>query len=123
MINKNKDSTRYYSNKQEEYVSKLLSCYRQSNSGAGNFNKGDLINKDASLLVECKTNKTNKDSFSIKKGWLDKNKEETFSQGLDNHCLAFNFNNEGKENYFIINEKLMQFLVQKLEEDNTKINR
>lgn len=116
-MNKNKESTRYYSNKQEEYVSKLLGCYRQSNSGAGNFNKGDLINKNASLLVECKTVTKDRDSFSIKKEWLEKNKFEAFSQGLVNSCLAFNFTTDGKNNYFIIDEKLMLFLKSKLEED------
>ena len=116
-MNKNKKSTRYYSNKQEEYISKLLDCYRQSNSGAGLFNKGDLINKDASLLVECKTVTKDKDSFSIKKERLIKNKEEAFAQGLENNILAFNFTNDGKNNYFIIDEKLMSFLKSKLEEN------
>ena len=110
-MNKNKESTRYYSNKQEEYISKLLDCYRQSNSGAGYFNKGDLINKDASLLVECKTVTKDKDSFSIKKEWLDKNKQEAFNQRIENNCLAFNFTTDGKNNYFIIDEKLMYFLL------------
>ena len=115
----NKNSTRYYSNNQEEYVSKILGCYRQSNSGAGNFNKGDLINKDASLLVECKTVTKDKDSFSIKKEWLEKNKFEAFSQGLVNSCLAFNFTTDGKDNYFIIDEKLMCFLLNCLKDNNT----
>lgn len=114
MINRNKSSTRYYSNQQEEYVAKLLDCHRQSNSGAGNFNKGDLINKDASLLVECKTVTSDKESFSIKKEWLEKNRQEAFEQGLENHCLVFNFTKDGKDNYFIINEKLMQYLTDKL---------
>lgn len=105
-MNKNKESTRYYSNKQEEYLSKLLNCYRQSNSGAGIFNKGDLINKNASLLIECKTVTKDKDSFSIKKEWLIKNKQEAFSQGLENSCLAFNFTSDGKNNYFVIDETL-----------------
>ena len=114
MINRNKSSTRYYSNQQEEYVAKLLDCHRQSNSGSGNFNKGDLISKDASLLVECKTVTSDKESFSIKKEWLEKNRQEAFEQGLENHCLAFNFTKDGKNNYFIINEKLMQYLMDKL---------
>lgn len=115
-MNKNKESTRYYSDLQESYVSKLLNCYRQSNSGAGKFNKGDLINKDASLLIECKTCVSNKDSFSVKKEWLTKNKEEKHSMRIENDCIAFNFG-PNSENYFIIDEKLMKFLVSKLAEE------
>lgn len=97
-------------------MAKLLDCHRQSNSGSGNFNKGDLINKDASLLVECKTVTSDKESFSIKKEWLEKNRQEAFEQGLENYCLAFNFGPD-QPNYFIINEKLMKYLVEKIEEE------
>ena len=104
-MNKNKDSTRYYSNLQESYIAKKFNLQKQSNSGAGLFNKGDLIDKDCSLLVECKTTTAPKSSFSIKKEWIEKNKQEAFSQGLTNYCIAFNFEPNGK-NYFIIDEKL-----------------
>ena len=33
-----------------------------------------------SLLIECKTCMTDKDSFSIKKDWIIKNREEKFIQ-------------------------------------------
>lgn len=115
-MNKNKNSTRYYSNIHEESVCKALNATKQSNSGAGLFSKGDCINKEASLLIECKTLMNNKDSFSIKKDWLIKNKEEAFSQRLSNNTLAFNFG-PNEENYYIINEKLMKYLVDKLKSD------
>ena len=89
MATKNKESTRYYNNLQEERVAKLLNAYRQSNSGASTFAAGDVYNKNASILIECKTCMTNKDSFSIKKEWLIKNKEEAKSKRLSNNCLAF----------------------------------
>lgn len=34
---------------------------------------------------------------------------------LDNSCIAFNFGPD-QPNYYVINEKLMKFLVEKLEE-------
>lgn len=116
MATKNKESTRYFSSQQEERVSKLLNAYRQPNSGASKFNKSDLVNKGAGLAVECKTAMTAKDSFSIKKDWLVKGKEEALSMRLTNNCLAFSFGPD-QENYFIINERLMKFLVEKLEEE------
>ena len=116
-MNKNENSTRYYSDMQEKAVCKVVNGQQTSNSGAGRFRKGDVINRDASLLTECKTVMSKKDSISIKKDWIDKNKEEAFSQQLFNSCIAINFEPQGP-NYFLINEKLMKFLVEKLEEDN-----
>lgn len=115
---KNPNATRTFSDEQELSVCKLLNCQKQSGSGSGNFNKGDCINKNASLLVECKCSMNEKESFSIKKEWLNKNKEEAFSMRMDNTCLAFNFEPKGK-NFFVINEKLMKYLVEKLEEENS----
>ena len=117
MPTKNINSTRYYSNAQEEKVAKMLNAYRQPNSGATLFSAGDVYNKQASLLVECKTTTTNKESFSIKKEWLVKNRNEAKSKRLSNSCLAFSFGPNEKETYFIIDEKLMKFLVEKLEEE------
>ena len=34
---------------------------------------------------------TDKESISIKKEWITKNKEERFTQRLSNSCVAFNF--------------------------------
>lgn len=116
-MTKNKESTRYYSKNQENEVAAIIGGFTTSNSGANKFNKGDIINKGASLLCECKTCVTEKDSFSIKKEWLEKNKLEAFENRLDNCCLAFNFGPE-THNYFIINEKLMKYLVDTLENDN-----
>ena len=116
-MTKNKESTRYYSNNQEENVCKALKAYKQSNSGAGKFAAGDVYNQNASLLIECKTAMTNKDSFSIKKDWLSKIVEEAKSKRFQNTCLAFSFGPESS-NYYVISEKLMKFLVEKLEEEN-----
>ena len=117
MKNNNKESTRYYSDLQEKSICKLLGAHQQSNSGAGRWRKGDCIQKEASLLIECKTVMDDKNSISIKKDWIVKNKEEKFTQKLGNSCIALNFG-PNQENYFLIDEKLMKFLIEKLEEEN-----
>ena len=115
-MTKNTNCTRFYSAQQEEEVAKVINGTRQSNSGAGHFNKGDVINRNASILVECKCSTSNKDSFSVKKEWFEKNKQESFGVRTSNQCVAFNFGPDS-ESLYIINKKLMRFLIEKLEED------
>ena len=114
-MTKNKDATRYYSFMQESSVCKALGAWKQPNSGASLFAAGDVYNPKASLLVECKTAVTDKESFSIKKEWLEKINEEMKAKRFHNNCLAFSFG-PSSSNYYIINEKLMKFLVEKLQE-------
>ena len=117
MKNKNVNSTRYYSSTQEESVAKALNGHSTSNSGAAKFSGGDVIQEQASILIECKTTMTDKESFSIKKEWIDKNKEEAFAQRMSNHCIAFNFG-PNQPNYYVIDENLMRVLISKLQENN-----
>lgn len=112
-MTKNQESTRYYSNKQEQSVCKALGAYQQPNSGAGKFRKGDCYTK--TLLIECKTCMDKKSSFSIKEDWILKNKDEAFTQRKSNSVIAFNFGPD-QPNYYVINEKLMKILVDYLEE-------
>ena len=111
----NKNSTRYYSNRQEKQVAKALNGRQTSNSGATDFVKGDILTND--FLIECKTTMTPKKSFSIKKEWLDKNRQEMFAMNKSYNALAFNFEPDGK-NYYVIDEKLFKYLKEKLEEDD-----
>lgn len=115
-MTKNKESTRYYSTIQENRVAALVEGQRSANSGASLFSKGDVVCQRASLLIECKTQMADKDSFSIKKDWITKNKKEMFEQRLSYGALAFNFG-PNQENYFVINEDLFVFLCDKLEEE------
>lgn len=114
-MTKNKESTRYYSTKHEESICKALGGRRQSNSGAGNFQKGDIEIPLANMLIEAKCSMSPKNSFSVKKEWLEKNKKEAFMTRHSNSCLCFNFEPDG-DNYYVINEKLMKYLVQGLSE-------
>ena len=114
----NRTSTRYFSGEHEESVRKELNALRVLNSGAGNFEKGDVVNKSASLLCECKCSMSEKSSFSVKKEWIEKNKQEARMQRLSNTCVAFNFE-PGGENYYIIDSRLMKFLVEKLTEEES----
>lgn len=117
MKNNNEDSTRFYSDKHEKSICKALQATQTPNSGAGKFKKGDVIQEEASLLIEAKTCMSEKTSFSIKEDWLLKNKEEAFINRLSSNALCFNFG-PNKPNYYIIDEKLMQFLVEKLAEND-----
>lgn len=85
----------------------------QPNSGATLFKKGDIINDD--WLFEAKTCMKPQESFSIKKEWLDKLKQETFAMNKEFNALVFNFGNNN-ENYFILNEKVFKQILSLLEE-------
>lgn len=95
-------NTRKFAKKQEQTLASLLNAKRQANSGATPFAKGDV--KSKGILFECKTCVTNKKSFSIKKEWLEKNKEEAFAMGKDYSVLVFNFG-PGQKNYYILDER------------------
>lgn len=101
--------TRYYSNRQEKKIAKELGGKQVANSGATSFSKGDVRIKN--WLIEAKTVTKEKDSFSIKKAWLLKNKEEAFAMNKPYSALAFNFGPD-EENYYIIDEKLFKELVE-----------
>lgn len=110
----NKKSTRYYSGRQERKVAKALKGKLVANSGASDFVAGDVTTDD--MLIECKTCVENKKSFSIKKEWLEKNKEEAFEMGKSYSALAFNFGPD-TDNYYVIDEKLFKILKEALENE------
>ena len=83
-------STREASGNQEKQIAKALNAKRTSNSGAGKFDKSDLyIGQEWS--IEAKTCMTPKNSFSIKKDWLLKMKEEQFACNKQHSALCFDF--------------------------------
>lgn len=106
--------TRFYSNKQEKKVAKAVGGRQTPNSGATNFVKSDILTD--LFAIECKTSMEEKKSFSIKKEWLEKNKEEAFEMGKSYSALAFRFSPDG-EDYYIIDEKLFKRLLEYIKEN------
>ena len=107
-------NTRAFSRKQENKVAKMVNGKVVSNSGATAFNKGDV--RTDKILIECKTCTKEKESFSIKKDWLTKNKDEAFAMGKQYSVLAFDFGDG--ENYFILDKNLFKKFVNYIEEEN-----
>lgn len=103
--------TRYYSDKQEKRTAKELNAKVQVSSGSSQFFKGDVISENC--LIECKTNTTEKKSFSIKKEWLEKVSEQAFSMRKRFPILAFDFGSD--ENYYVLNEKTFKQFIRYLE--------
>ena len=116
MATKNENSTRFFSDKHEKSICKAIGAKQQPNSGASKFSKGDIVHDGASMLIEAKCSMTEKQSVSIKREWFEKNKNEAFSIRKQNHAVCINFGPESN-NYYVINERLMKFLIDKLEED------
>ena len=106
--------TRFYSKNQENNVAKAVKGRRTANSGATAFSKGDVVTDK--ILIECKTTIEDKKSFTIKKDWLDKNKQEAFAMNKPYSTLVFNFG-PTSDNYYIIDEKLFLRLKEVLEDE------
>lgn len=109
----NSNNMRFYSNRQEKKVAKAVNGKQVSNSGATGFQKGD-VSSDL-FLIECKTKTAESKSFTIKKEWLEKNKEEAFEMGKPYSALVIDFGDG--ENHYLINEKLFIKLLKSLEEN------
>lgn len=101
-----------YSVSQENDIARLLNGRVQSNSGGTRFGGGDVLTKQ--FFIEAKTPTQDRVSFSIKKEWIDKMREQAFEQGKYHHALAFRFSPDG-DDYFVINSRLMRELVKYLE--------
>ena len=104
--------TRFYSNRQEKAVAKKIGGKQVANSGATAFSKGDVRTDE--WLVECKTATTEKQSFSIKKAWLAKNREEAFAMRKSYNALCFDFGDSNR--YYIIDEKTFIKMKEALEQ-------
>lgn len=110
-----KKPTRYYSSKQEKRIAKAVNGQRVANSGATAFQKGD-VRTDA-WLFEAKTKTSESQSFSIKKEWIEKNKEEMFAMGKEYSALVFDFGDGN--NYYVLDEKTFLQMKEALENAGT----
>lgn len=104
-------NTRKYSKIQEKRVARHQQGKVQANSGATMFYKGDVVTKK--FLIECKTRIGSQNSITVKKEWLDKNREEAFAMNKDYSAIAISFGDN--KDYFIIDEKLFNLLKEFLE--------
>ena len=107
--NGQKDPTRAYSKKQENYVAKKFGGDRVKNSGATMFAPGDVLTDR--FLLECKTKMSDSESITIHKSWLEKIQKEALFAGKPYQALLFNFG-PNQRNYAIIDENLFQELLE-----------
>ena len=105
--------TRFYSNRQEKAVARKLGGRQVANSGATAFSKGDVRTDD--WLIECKTATAEKQSFSIKRSWLDKNREEAFAMRKSYNALCFDFGNGSR--YYVVDERTFIKMKEAMEDD------
>ena len=105
--------TRFYSNQQEKRVAKAVSGKQTANSGATKWSKGDVRND--LFLIECKTHTEERQQFTIKKEWIDKNREEAFQMGKHHSALAIDFGDG--ENHYLISERDFLYLLEKMREE------
>lgn len=108
-------STRYVSSQQEKQIAKALGAKRTPNSGATKFDKGDLT-LGSNWLIEAKTCMEPKKSFSIKRDWLEKLKQEQFATSKMYSSLCFDFG-DNKNRYYIIDEMVFKYIVELIEKD------
>ena len=99
-------STRNFSDIQEQHIARVTGGKTQSNSGGTRFGGGDVHTEH--FLIEAKTPTTKKSSFSIKNEWITKMQEQTFEQGKEECALAFRFDPDAHEDFYIVSER--QFL-------------
>lgn len=101
-----------YSVSQERDIAHLLNGKAQSNSGGTRFGGGDVHTEE--FLVEAKTPTKEQESFTVKRDWVEKMREQAFEQGKCYSALAFRFDPEGVD-YFVIDSSLMKYLVDTIE--------
>lgn len=114
-MTRNKNSTRYYSSRQEHQVAKAVGGKVTANSGATVFGAGDVIAED--FLIECKTVTEPRQSVSVKKDWIYKNREEAFQMGKHHSAVVIQFEPDG-ENHYIISSRDFLMLLEYMRNDN-----
>ena len=103
-------TTREASTAQEKKIAKARGARRVANSGATKFDKGDVV-LGSEWLIEAKTAMEPKKSFSIKKEWLEKLREEKFACKKEYNALCFDFGDEGNR-YYILDEDTFKTLIE-----------
>ena len=102
----NKDSTRYHSNQQEKRIAKKMGGKQVIGSGATPFLKGDVI--AGKLFIEAKTRVQPATQITVKKEWLEKAKEQSYSTHKPDYALAISFG-EAKD-YYVVEDNFFEDL-------------
>ena len=110
-------TTRYFSDMQENHIAKVTRGKVQSNSGGTKFGGGD-VHTDK-FFIEAKTPTKSQTSFTIKKDWITKMREQAYEQGKEESVLAFRFSPDDKTDMYVLNEKqFLEYLKYKEEQNN-----
>lgn len=107
MGTKNQESTKFYSNAQEEYFSKFIGARKVPASGGCRFNCGDIVADN--WLFECKCPMSEKQSFSLKREWFTKNEREKHQLQKPYSGIVFQFA-PNTTNYVVIDEKTFRLM-------------
>lgn len=99
-------TTRDYSDKQEKHIAKVTGGRVQSNSGGTKFGGGD-VHTDK-FFIEAKTPTKEQTSFTIKKEWITKMREQAYEQGKEEYVLAFRFDPNTDNDLYVLSQR--QFL-------------
>lgn len=101
-------STRKFSDEQEKHIAKVTGGRVTPNSGGTKFGGGDVVTDY--FLIEAKTVMSEKQSFSVKREWLDKMNEQAFQQGKLESVLAFQFEPRGNNHYILSEKQFLEYL-------------
>ena len=91
---------------QEKHIAKVTGGKVQSNSGGTKFGGGD-VHTDK-FFIEAKTHIKSQTSFTIKKEWIDKMREQAYEQGKEESVLAFRFDPDMDNDLYVLSQR--QFL-------------
>lgn len=104
---RNKNCTRYYSDRQEKKVAKTVGGKQTPNSGSTSHTKGDVLTD--TWCFECKVHMESKEKFTIHKEWIDKNREEAFQMGRKHAALVLDFG-DGEQHYIISEKDFLEYI-------------
>ena len=109
---------RYKSNQQERRIASHFTNGRQVvGSGSTPFLKGDVI--AGKLFIEAKTRASPAKQITVKKEWLEKAKEQSYSTHKEDYAVAISFG-DGKD-YYVIDDSFFEDLY-KARETLRKVN-
>ena len=109
-------TTRDYSDKQEKHIAKVTGGKVQRNSGGTKFGGGD-VHTDK-FFIEAKTPTKEQTSFTIKKEWINKMREQAYEQGKEESVLVFRFESYTDNDLYVLSQRqFLEYLKYKESED------